>query len=313
MLYFARRLAASIPILIGISLIAFMLGILSPGDPAVEALSLSGMKEPTEQEVQLKRVELGLDQPLPVQYGRWLLAAFQGDLGTSYMTRESVSGEIMSRLPVTMSVSVLAVWLAVGIGIPVGMLMALRRNSWLDYVGSVLALSLISIPGFLLAILLMTLFSEKLHWLPTSGYGTWKHLIMPALVLSSGTSAILMRLTRATLLEVMNHNYILAARAKGLRESIILLRHAFKNALIPLVTLIGSYFGAILGGSVIIEVIFALPGIGKLAIDGIFRRDYPIIQGYVIFAGLVYVIFNLLIDVAYTFIHPQIKLGVKLK
>ncbi|WP_289136758.1 nickel ABC transporter permease [uncultured Brevibacillus sp.] len=313
MLYVVRRLASTIPILIGISLLAFLLSVISPGDPAVEALSMSGISEPTEQEIEIKREELGLHESLPVQYGRWLVKAVQGDLGVSYMTKESVSGEIMRRLPVTLSISLLSVLFAVGLGVPFGMLMALKKNSWLDEAGRFLALTLVSIPGFWLAISLITLFSEKLGWLPTSGYGTWQHLVMPAMVLACGTCAILMRLTRAALMEALNQNYILTARAKGLREPSILSFHALRNSLIPLITVIGTYFGSILGGSVIVEVIFALPGIGMFAMDAIFRRDYPVIQGYVVFTGVVYVMFNLLVDLSYAWINPQVKLGVKLK
>lgn len=274
---------------------------------------MSGISEPTTQEIEAKREELGLNDSLPIQYGRWLQKAVRGDLGISYMTKESVSGEIIRRLPVTLSVSLLAVVFAVGAGIPFGMLMALKKNTWLDQAGRFLALTLVSIPGFWMAISLITLFSEKLNWLPTSGYGTWQQLIMPALVLASGTSAILMRLTRAALLEALNQNYILTARAKGLRESSVISLHALRNSLIPLVTVIGTYFGSVLGGSVIVEVIFALPGIGMFAMDAIFRRDYPVIQGYVVFTGLVYVVFNLLVDLSYAWIHPQVRLGVKLK
>ncbi|MEK8132831.1 nickel ABC transporter permease [Paenibacillus filicis] len=313
MRYVFRRIAAAIPVLLGISFIAFVLSVASPGDPAVEALSMNGIKEPTEQEIAVKRQELGLDDPLAVQYGRWLWRASHGDLGTSYMTKESVSGELLRRLPVTLSVSGLALLFAAGTGIPLGMLMALKKNGWFDHAARAVALTLISIPGFWLAILLISLFAEKLHWLPTSGYGTFRHLIMPALVLASGTSAVLMRLTRAALLEVWNQSYMVTAKAKGLPDLRILVIHALRNALIPLVTVLGTYFGAILGGSVIVEVIFAVPGIGRFAMDGIFRRDYPVIQGYVVFTGLVYVIFNLLVDLSYLWIHPQMRVGGKLR
>ncbi|WP_028551609.1 nickel ABC transporter permease [Paenibacillus sp. UNC451MF] len=313
MTYFFRRLAAAIPVLIGISFIAFALSVASPGDPAVESLSLNGIKEPTEQEVAAKREELGLNDPLTVQYAHWLWKASHGDLGISYMTKESVSGELLRRLPVTLSVSGLALLIAVGTGIPLGMLMALKKNKPLDHAARILALTLVSIPGFWLAILLITVFSEKLHWLPTSGYGTFKHLIMPAIVLAAGTSAVLMRLTRAALLEVWNQAYIVTAKAKGLRDIHTLFIHALRNAMIPLITVIGSYFGTILGGSVIVEVIFAIPGIGRFAMDGIFRRDYPVIQGYVVFTGFVYVSFNLLVDLSYLVIHPQMRLGGKLQ
>lgn len=313
MIYLLRRILAAIPVLLGISVIAFILSVISPGDPAVEALSMSGVGEPTQEEINAKRAELGLNDPLLVQYGRWVIHAVQGDLGTSYMTKESVSAEIIRRLPVTLSVAVLAVVFATLGGILLGMLMVLKHNTWFDHIGRAIALIFVSIPGFWLAIMLITLLSEKLHILPTSGYGTWRHLVMPAMVLSAGTGAILMRLTRASLLEVMNQSYILTAKAKGLREWITVLRHAIRNALIPLVTIIGTYFGSILGGSVIVEVIFSLPGIGRFAVEGIYHRDYPVIQGYVVFTGTVCVLFNLLTDISYRFIHPQMKLGGRLK
>jgi len=313
MMYFLRRIAAAIPVMMGISLIAFALSAASPGDPAVEALTLNGVNEPTQSEIDAKRAELGLNDPMAVQYVHWLWRACHGDLGTSYMTKESVSGELLRRLPVTLSVSGMALIIAVGTGIPLGMLMALMKNTAVDHTARIAALSLVSIPGFWLAILMIAVFSEKLHWLPTSGYGTIKHLIMPAIVLAAGTSAVLMRLTRAALLEVWNQAYIVTAKAKGLRDIRILLIHALRNAMIPLITVIGSYFGAILGGSVIVEVIFAIPGIGRFAMDGIFRRDYPVIQGYVVFTGLVYVAFNVLVDFSYLVIHPQLRLGGKLQ
>ncbi|GAA4851433.1 nickel ABC transporter permease subunit NikB [Paenibacillus vulneris] len=313
MMYFIRRIAAAIPVIMGISFIAFALSVASPGDPAVQALSMNGIKEPTEQEIEAKRAELGLNDPMIVQYAHWLWKASHGDLGISYMTKESVSGELLRRLPVTLSVSGMALVIAVGTGIPLGMLMAMKKNTSFDHTARILALSLVSIPGFWLAILMITVFSEKLHWLPTSGYGTFKHLIMPAIVLAAGTSAVLMRLTRAALLEVWNQAYMVTAKAKGLPDTRILMIHALRNAMIPLITVIGSYFGAILGGSVIVEVIFAIPGIGRFAMDGIFRRDYPVIQGYVVFTGLVYVAFNLLVDLSYLVIHPQMRLGGKLQ
>lgn len=313
MAYFIRRLAAAVPVLIGITFIAFALSVASPGDPAVELLSMNGFSQPTEEQIALKREEMGLNDPLLVQYGHWLSKAVQGDLGTSYMTKESVSGELLRRLPATLSLSLLAVLFAILLGVPCGMLMAIRRNRLFDHIGRALALILVSIPGFWLAIMFIALWSEKLQLLPTSGYGTWKHLLMPAAVLASGTGAILMRLTRAALLEELNKDYMLTARAKGLRESFIVVRHALRNACIPLLTVIGSYFGAIVGGSVIVEVIFAVPGIGRFAMDGIFRRDYPVIQGYVVFTGLIYVLFNLATDLCYGLAHPQIRLGGKLR
>ncbi|MFE5321361.1 nickel ABC transporter permease [Paenibacillus sp. NPDC056579] len=313
MKYLLRRWVAAIPVLIGVSLIAFALSVLSPGDPAVEALSQSGVREPTEQEIASMREQLGLNAPYAVQYGRWLANAVQGDLGTSYMTKEPVSAELLRRLPVTLSVSLMAVLFAAGTGIPLGILMALRKNSLIDHAGRAIGLLFLSIPGFWLAILLITLLSEKLQLLPTSGYGTWRHIVMPAIVLAAGTGAVLMRLTRAALLEVWGQHYIVTAKAKGLHDVRIMLRHGLRNALIPIVTVLGTYFGAILGGSVIVEVIFALPGIGRFAVEGIYRRDYPVIQGYVVFTGLVYILFNLLVDLSYIVIHPQMRLGARMR
>ena len=311
--YICRRILTIIPVLLGISVIAFMLGVIAPGDPAVEVLSLNGYSQPTVEEIEQMRIKLGLDQPLHIQYGQWLMSAVQGDLGVSYMTGASVTGEILRRLPFTFSISVLAVIFAVSIGLPLAMLMAVSKNSIFDHLGRVVALIFVSTPGFWLAILLITLFAEELKILPTSGYGTLKHLILPAFVLAAGTIGVIMRLGRATLLEVLNQNYILAANAKGLPKAEIVTKHALLNALTPIVTLVGTYFGNILGGSVIVEVIFAIPGMGQLAIDAIFRRDYPVIQGYVIFAGLVFVFFNLLIDLLYVVINPQVKLGGRIR
>lgn len=309
--YIFKRVMAAIPVVIGISIIAFMLGVIAPGDPAREVLSMDGISAPTAQDLAKMRQELGLDKPLYLQYGSWLSKAVTGDLGRSYMTGEAVTGEILRRLPVTFSVSLLAVFLVLLFGISLAILMVVKKDSFLDHIGRILALALVSIPGFWLAILLMTFFAEKLHLLPTSGYGTFKHLLMPSFVLSAGTIGVIMRLNRATLLEVLNQNYIITAEAKGLPQHTIIFKHALLNSLIPVLTLIGNYFGSILGGSVIVEVIFALPGIGSFAVDGIFRRDYPVIQGYVVFTGLIFVFFNLLIDLSYVILDPQIRLGGK--
>lgn len=307
--YLCRRLLAAVPLLIGATLIAFLLGVAAPGDPAREALGMSGVREPTEQELQAMREQLGLHRPLAVQYGLWLVKAAQGDLGVSYITKEPVAKELLYRLPHTLALAVSAVLIAALTGIPLGIWMAARRNRWEDHLGRTIALLLVSVPGFWLAILFILLFSETWGLLPTSGFGGWRELLMPSAVLASGTGAVLMRLSRAAMLEVMSQNYMITAKAKGLGELGVLIGHGLKNMLIPVVTVLGSSFGGIVGGAVIVEVIFAIPGIGRYAVEAIYRRDYPVIQGYVLFTSIVYVLFNLLVDLVYTWVQPQIRLG----
>ena len=309
--YFVRRIGMAISVLIGSTLIAFLLGVIAPGDPAREALSVNGIQEPTEEEIAKLRHELGLDRPLIVQYGGWIWNALQGDFGKSYITNESVLDEIILRLPVTLNLALWAVVIAALTGIPIGIWMGAKRHTWIDHLGRAVALLLVSVPGFLIAIVLIMLFAELWGILPTSGYGTWQQMILPASVLASGTAAILMRLSRAVMLEVMNEPYILTARAKGLSEWYIIVVHALRNMLVPLITVLGTYFGGILGGAVIVEVIFALPGVGRFAVDGIYKRDYPVIQGYVLFTTFAYVFFNLVTDLLYVIIHPQVRLGGK--
>lgn len=303
----------ALPILIGATLIAFLLGVVAPGDPAREALGQNGVSQPSANDIAAMREELGLNRPLPVQYLSWLGRVVQGDFGRSYISRRPVAEELLRRLPITIQLALSSMLLAAVIGIGAGMAMGYFHGTAFDHGGRILALTILSIPGFWLAILLIVLFAEILHLLPTSGFGTWQQMILPAVVLGSGTSAILMRLARAVMLEVMSQPYILTARAKGLSEPQVVLRHALRNMLIPLVTVIGSQAGEVFGGAVIVEVIFALPGLSRYAIEGIYQRDYPVVQGFVLVAALVYVIFNLIIDVLYTLINPQIRLGAAAK
>lgn len=307
--YIGGRLATALPVLIGATLIAFLLGVIAPGDPAREALSQGGGLEPSIEQLAAMREQLGLNAPLPVQYAAWLGRVVQGDFGQSYITRQPVAEELLRRLPVTLQLATWAVVIAAFFGIGGGMVMGYFHGGAIDHAGRVFSLALLSIPGFWLAILLILVFAEILHLLPTSGYGTWQQMILPAVVLASSTAAMLMRLSRAVMLEVMSQPYIVTARAKGLSEPLIVIRHALRNMLIPLVTVIGNHAGEIFGGAVVVEVIFALPGLNRLAISGIFQRDYPVIQGFVLVAAFAYVAFNLLVDLLYTLIHPQIRLG----
>lgn len=307
--YLIKRLLMTIPVLIGITFLAFMLGVIAPGDPAVEYLSMDGVSAPTEKEIEKAREEMGLNKNIFLQYGKWTIRAFKGDLGKSYITKTSIREEIQRRLPITFSVSLMAMFFVVTISIPLSIIMALKKDSTIDKAGRMVSLILASMPGFWIAIIMLSIFCERLKWLPTSGYGTIKHLIMPGFVLAAGTIGTIMRLHRATLIEALGQNYIITARSKGLNEKVITFKYAFINSLMPIVTLLGNYFGGILGGSTVVEVIFGIPGMGSYVIKAIMSRDYPVIQGYVVFTGIIFLAFNLLIDLCYLILNPRMRLG----
>ena len=311
LVYMLKKILMVIPVWLGITILAFLLGVISPSDPAAILLSMDGVSTPSAQEIAEKRHELGLDRPYLIQYLSWLFQVLQGDLGISYITRQPVLEELMLRLPVTVSLASAALLLILFAGIPLGVFMAYRKDSASDFILRAAALTVTSIPVFWLAIVLMWVFSEGLHLLPTSGYGTFAHLIMPSFALAAGTAGTLMRLQRAALLDVLEQNFILTARAQGLPLSFIIWKHGLLNSLIPVITLLGNYFGAIIGGSAVVEAVFSLPGLGSYVLEAIRGRDYPAIQGYVIFTGLVFTVFNLLIDVSYLFLNPKIRLGGK--
>ncbi len=311
LLYLVKKIVMIIPVLLGITMAAFILGIISPSDPAAVLLSMDGVSTPSVQEIANKRHELGLDRPYIVQYLSWLLQILHGDLGVSYITQRPIWDELMLRLPVTISLASCTLLLVIFIAIPLGVFMAYKNNSRSDFVLRIAALIITSVPAFWLAILFMWIFSEELHLLPTSGYGTVAQLIMPSAALAAGTIGTLMRLQRAALLEVLEQHFILTAKAKGLPFSMIIRKHGLLNSLIPVITLLGNYFGAIISGSAVIEYIFSLPGLGSFVLEAIRGRDYPAIQGYVIFTGLVFVLFNLLVDISYLLLNPKIRLGGK--
>ncbi len=309
--YLVKKLLMIIPVLLGITIAAFILGIISPSDPAAVLLNMDGVSTPSAQEIANKRHEMGLDRPLIVQYLSWLLQILHGDLGISYITQRPIWDELMLRLPVTISLASCTLLLVIVTAIPLGVFMAYKNNSRSDFVLRTAALIFTSVPAFWLAILFMWIFSEELHLLPTSGYGTLAHLIMPSVALGAGTIGILMRLQRAALLEVLEQHFILTAKAKGMPFPMIIWKHGLLNSLIPVITLLGNYFGAIISGSAVIESIFSLPGLGSYVLEAIRGRDYPAIQGYVIFTGLVFVLFNLLVDISYLLLNPKIRLGGK--
>ena len=309
--YITRRLLYLVPVWIGISLIAFVLANLTPGDPARLALQRELGRQPTAEETAAAREQMGLDDPAPVRYVRWLGDAITGDLGTSYRTGTPVLTSLADRFPTTLQIAGGGLLLAIVISIPLGILAAVSRRGPIDHVSRVLALLGASMPSYWVAYLLILLLSVRLGWLPVAGSETWKHAIMPALTLGIGGSASLMRLTRSEMLETLNQDYIRTARAKGLHARSLLLRHALRNTLIPITTVLGMRFAGMLGGAVIVETIFSWPGIGKLVVDAIFDRDYPMIQGFVIFMGTVFLLVNLIVDLGYGLIDPRIRLAGK--
>jgi peptide/nickel transport system permease protein len=272
-------------------------------------------EEATPEAVAALKKKLGLDQSLPEQYVRWLGAVMQGDLGRSIRSNQPVSEAIMDRLPVTIELSLIAVLISLAIAIPTGIISAMRRNSPIDTTSTTVALLGVSLPNFFLAILLIFLFSLKLGWLPPIGYTPFldnpaenlKRMLMPAITLGTALSAIVMRMTRSSLLEVLDQDYVRTARAKGLTESSMVRRHALRNAMIPVVTVVGLQVGGLLGGAIITESIFVLPGIGRLLVDSIFQRDFPLVQGVVLFAALAFLLANLAVDLLYAFLDPRIR------
>jgi len=307
--FVARRLLYLVPVWIGISLVAFALASLTPGDPARLALQRELGRQPTAEETTAAREQMGLDDPAPIRYARWLGDAVTGDLGTSYRTGSPVLTSLADRFPTTLQIAGGGLLLAILIAIPLGILAAVYQRGPLDHLSRVFALVGASMPSYWVAYLLILLLSVRLGWLPVAGSETWKHAIMPALTLGIGGSASLMRLTRAEMLETLNQDYIRTARAKGLRGAGVMVRHALRNTMIPISTVLGMRFAGMLGGAVIVETIFAWPGIGKLVVDAIFDRDYPMIQGFVIFMGTAFLLINLLVDLGYGLIDPRVRLA----
>jgi peptide/nickel transport system permease protein len=277
---------------------------LVPGDPV--KMMLSEFQASPEQIARL-RAQLHLDEPLPQQFGRFLWNALHGDLGYSVRTRRPVHTEILENLPSTAVLALTGMVVAMALGVTLGVFAAVRQHSWFDTVSMLMALIGVSIPSFWLGLLLIFALSLKLGWLPATGGGDVRHLIMPALTLGLGASAIIARLSRSCMLEVLRQEYITTARAKGLRETLVILRHGLKNALIPVVTIIGLQLGQLLGGTVIIETVFARPGVGRLIVNGILEKDFPLVQGVVLVGATSYVLINLLVDVTYALLDPRIR------
>jgi peptide/nickel transport system permease protein len=307
--YIMRRLLLLVPIWLGITLMAFGLGRLAPGDPARLIAERQADGLPTPAQVERVRVEYGLDDPLPLQYMRWVAHALQGDLGVSFKTGGPVLEELARRFPATLELAVYGMLVGIALALPLGAQAAVRRGSSIDHASRLVALAGASLPSFWLAFILIIVFAVQLRLLPVAGRGTVRHLVLPAITLGVALAAPLTRLTRSSMLEVLGEDFVRTAWAKGLHERSVVLRHALRNALIPVVTVAGMSFGHLLGGAVIVETVFAWPGVGKLVVDSIFDRDYPLIQGYVLFMGTIFVLINLAVDLLYVWLDPRVRLG----
>lgn len=301
--YVVKRLLSTIPVLLGISFLLFFMLRMLPGDPAQV---LAGQMA-TPEEVELIRHQLGLDRPIHVQYTFFLGRLVQFDLGRSARTQNPVSEEIWARLPNTVLLAVVAITLACLFGIPAGIISAVRPYSLLDYLVTSSALFGISMPVFWLGLMLVVVFAVMLHLLPAGGTGTWKHVILPSFTLAAFVVAFIARMTRSTMMEVLSQDYITTGRSKGLREQVVIIKHALKNALIPIITVVGLQFGMLLGGAVLTETVFAWPGLGRLIVDSILARDYPMIQGTILVFGLLYILVNLVVDMIYAYVDPRIR------
>jgi peptide/nickel transport system permease protein len=301
--YLIRRLLLTMPVLFGVATLVFALIHLVPGDPAQSMLGDGASAE----EVAKLRHSLGLDRPLLTQYGTFLTGLVRGDLGSSFRYGTPVTREIRDRLFRTIQLALAAMAVAILVAIPLGILAAVFRGTSIDHAAMTLALAGISMPNFWLGPLLAILFAVRLGWLPVSGTGTIWHLVLPAVTLGAALAAILARMTRASLLEELRELYVLAARARGLSRVRVVVRHAFRNSLIPVVTIIGLQFGAVLTGTIITETIFAWPGVGRLLIQAINFRDYPLVQGCILFISFTYVMMNLLTDLTYGLLDPRIR------
>lgn len=304
--FIAQRLVATVPVLVGITIVVFLVLYLMPGDPAQTLLFGTSA---TPEQVEQLRSQLGLDRPLVTQYLDYVGKLVQGDLGRSYVSNSEVSREIARQFGSTARLAAAGMLVALLIGLPTGIIAALRRGSWVDYFSSGISVLGVAIPNFWLAVLLTLVFSVKLNWLPVLGQGSFKAIIMPAIALGWGFAAIITRLVRTSMIEVLQQPYVTTARAKGLTSWVVVVRHALKNAMIPVMTLLGLQVANLLSGAVVIESIFARQGIGALAVRGILAKDIPLVQGVTIFVAVIYVVVNLLVDLSYALIDPRIRHG----
>lgn len=301
--YFLKRILYSIPLIIGVTLVIFAITRILPGDPA---RVIAGPLAPAEEVARITR-RFGLDQPLYTQYYIYIRDLLAGDMGSSLRTGNPVSFEIFVRLPNTLMLIIASLFFATLFGVPLGVLAASKRNSFFDFIGTIVAMVGISMPVFWSGLLLILLFAVILQWLPAGGFGSLRHFIMPVFTLSFFNLANIMRVTRSSMLEILQQDYIRTAHSKGLVDRKVIYKHGLRNAMIPIVTLLGLQFGALLGGTILTETVFAWPGMGRLLIDSIFARDYTVLQGTVFIFSIIIVITNLLVDFSYGFIDPKVR------
>lgn len=301
--YIVKRLIMLIPVLIGVTFLVYFILSMAPGDTAT-MIAGEGAEAET---IEAIRKEYGLDQPVIVQYGKYMWNLLRGDMGRSYLTRRDVFTTIAGAFPNTAKLAFWSILVAVAIALPIGIISATRQYSMVDNVGMVAALLGVATPNFWLGLMLIILFSLKLGWLPSGGMNGWQSYIMPAITLGTGDAALITRMTRSSMLEVVRQDYIRTARAKGVPEKAVIRKHALKNALIPVVTVIGLQFGGLLGGATLTETIFAWPGVGRLLVDSIKSKDTPMVLGGVIMLTITFSVINLLADILYAFIDPRIK------
>jgi ABC-type dipeptide/oligopeptide/nickel transport system permease component len=301
--YIFKRLTMLIPVLLGVTVVSFSLLQIVPGDPAV----LLAGEDANPEFIEAVRREYGFDQPVYIQYFRFISHAVRGDFGISIRNREPVVNLLMQRFAFTVQLSFLSIIIAAFIGLIAGVISATRQYSIFDNLSMMGALFGISMPIFWLGLLLMLIFSVNLRWFPAGGSGGLKYLILPAIALGAASAAVIARMTRASMLEVIRQDYIRTARANGLREWVVIYKHALKNAMIPVITVFGLEFGYMLGGAVLTETVFSLPGVGRLMVEGIFQRDYPVVQGAMLLVATTFVLVNLLTDIAYAFFDPKIR------
>jgi peptide/nickel transport system permease protein len=307
--YVVRRLVRAVPVLAGVSVLVFLILHLTPGNPA---LIVAGPDAPPDAVRDVEHA-LGLDQPLYVQYGRYVSRVLRGDFGRSIRSREPVLDRLRATFPVTLALALVGVLWTVAVSVPLGILAAAHRNSALDLATIVVALGGSAMPVFALGLFVLWLFAVQLRWLPLGGFAPlttldgWRHIALPAVTVSAGTIALLARLTRSSMLEALNQDYVRTARAKGTNEFLVLARHAFRNALLPVITVIGLQVGLLLSGAVITETVFSLPGMGRLLVQAIQARDFPVVQGAVLLAAVTFVLTNLAVDLLYGLADPRIR------
>lgn len=301
--YIFKRILLLIPVLLGVSFLVFSIMSFTPGDPAQLILGESAPKA----QVLALREEMGLNDPFLMQYGRFVLNAVQGDFGRSYTSGREVFGEIFQRFPNTLILAIIGVVIAILIGIPVGIISATKQYSITDSISMIAALLGVAMPNFWLGLMLILFFSVGLGWLPSGGFGGWKSLILPSITLGTGAAAIITRMTRSSMLEVIRQDYIRTARAKGVSEKKVINKHALKNALIPVITVVGLQFGYLLGGAVLTETVYSWPGVGRMMVEAIRSKDTPVVLAAVLFLATTFSIVNLFVDILYGFVDPRVK------